>query len=185
MAIDRDPEPGLRESFVKFTQILSRNPKRGLKVIFKIWDEEDHYSIRHKVIYDGLKWIFKEWNEIPENILNEGITAIKKYKTVLSDIFGYDIGINPAPVWSFCWNLMVEKKFEEAISMFKLHTELNPQAPNSYVGLGRAYEENGQLKLAKANFEIALKLAKKQAKTDLSRYSDYLERINKKLAERK
>lgn len=185
IAIDKDPEPGLRESFLNFTEILNRNPKKGLKIVSKIWDEEDHYSIGHKSIYDGLKWIFKDWNEIPEHVLHEGIASIKQYQTKLSDIFGYDIGISPTPVWFFCWKLMGDKKFNEAIDMFKFYAELNPRVPHSYTGLGRAYEENGQLELANENFEIAFNLAKEQSKSDLSRYSDHLERVKKKIAEKK
>jgi predicted alpha/beta superfamily hydrolase len=185
VAIDKDPEPGLRESFVSFTEILNRNPKKGLKIISKIWDEEDHYSIGHRAIYDGLKWIFKEWNEIPEHVLQEGMTAIKRYQKKLSGIFGYDIGINSMAIWNFCWKLMNDRKFKEAISMFKFCVELNPNEPYVYTGLGRAYEENGQLELAKENFEIAFNMAKEQSKADLPRYSDAIERIKKRIAEKK
>jgi tetratricopeptide (TPR) repeat protein len=113
------------------------------------------------------------------------MTAIKQYQTKLSGIFGYDIGINSMAIWIFCWKLMNEKKFKEAIEMFKFCVELNPNEPYVYTGLGRAYEENGQLELAKENFEIAFNMAKEQSKADLSRYSDAIERIKKRIAEKK
>ncbi len=75
----------------------------------------------------------------------------------------------------------MQKKFKEAIEMFQFHIQINPDAPYSYTGLGRAYEADGQLELAKEKFKKAYEMAKEQGTSDLSRYLDHIERIQKQL----
>ncbi len=181
MAIGNDPDSGLHESYDAFTQILEKHSKEELKFHYESWQHEDHWSVVHKAIYDGLKWIFKDWNEVPENILNSGTPAIMEYQRKLTDFYGYDIGIPSTPIWMFCWKLMGQRKFKEAIEMFQFHIQINPDAPYSYTGLGRAYEADGQLELAKEKFKKAYEMAKEKGTSDLSRYLDHIERIQKKL----
>jgi hypothetical protein len=101
MAIGNDPDPGLHESFDAFSAILEDNPTTGLRFHHVSWQEEDHWSISHKAVYDGLKWIFRDWSEIPETILNDGVPAVKQYRNKLSQLYGYDIGINPSSLGMF------------------------------------------------------------------------------------
>ncbi len=171
--------PGLHESFDAFSEILDAEPKTGLKFHHLSWKDEDHWSISHKTGYDGLKWIFQDWREIPESVLNDGVTALKRYRSKLSDLYGYDIGINPPSLRMFCSRLRREGKYEKAIELHKYQIELSPDSPLSFEGLGRTYEAMGELELAFESFETALDFAKKQSFADLARFEDRIERVRK------
>ena len=51
------------------------------------------------------------------------------------------------------------KKNAGAIEAFKYYVEIYPDSAAAHACLGEAYEENGQLELAKEHYEISLKLA--------------------------
>ncbi len=181
MAIGNDPDPGLHESFDAFVTMLEQNPKQGLKLHHVSWPNEDHWSISHKAVYDGLKWIFKDWREIPESRLNEGVSSVKKYRAELEEFYGYDIGINPSSLRMFCNRLRREKRYEEAIEMYKFQIELSPDSPYSHEGLGWTYETMGNLELALRSFQTARDRAMKQSVSDLTRFDDHIERVQEKI----
>lgn len=56
------------------------------------------------------------------------------------------------------YTLMREKKMPEAIAIFKLNTELYPDAFNTYDSLGEAYMISGDKELAIANYKKSLEL---------------------------
>lgn len=51
-----------------------------------------------------------------------------------------------------------EEKTDEAIAIFRMNTELNPNSWNAYDSLGDAYLAKGDIENAKASFEKALEL---------------------------
>jgi Flp pilus assembly protein TadD len=51
-----------------------------------------------------------------------------------------------------------EKKYAEAIAVFKLNVELYPQSWNVYDNLAEAYMANGDKELAVVNYEKSLAL---------------------------
>jgi predicted alpha/beta superfamily hydrolase len=180
MAMSNDPDPGLHESFDAFSALLYSRPKEGLRFHHVTWMEEDHWSISHKALYNGLKWIYEDWREIPESVLNDGASGLRRYRSELAELYGYDIGINPPSLRMYCSRLRREEKYEQAIELHKYQIELSPTSPLSYEGLGRTYEAIGDLELALESFETALDLAKKQSVSDLARFEDRIERVLQK-----
>ncbi len=181
MAIGNDPEPGLHESFDAFATMLEKNPKQGLRFHPISWPDEDHWSISHKAVYDGLKWIFRDWSEIPEVRLNEGVSSVKRYRAELEKLYGYDIGINSTSLRMFSGRLRREKRYDEAIEMYKYQIELSPDSPYSYEGLGWTYETIGDLELALRSFQAARDLAEKRSVSDLTRFDDHIDRVREKI----
>jgi len=181
LTLGNDPDPGLKESFDSFVEILQNNPKKGLKIQSHYWEDEDHYSAPVKATIHGLSWIFKDRNTIPENVLEEGIDAIREYGKNLSLNYGFEIGLNQRPISGFGYRLLEQDKFRKAVEIFKFIIELNPEKPFNYSRLAAVYERNNQFELAKKNFELAYKIAKEQSAQDLGMYEDHIERINKKI----
>jgi tetratricopeptide (TPR) repeat protein len=180
MAMSNDPDPGLQESFDAFATILRRNPKQGLRFRHVSWPEEDHWSISHKAVYDGLKWIFVDWREIPESRLSDGVGAVKQYRAELEKLYGYDIGINTSSLRMFCSGLRRENRYEEAVEMYEYQILLSPESPYAYEGLGRTYEAMGDLNLALRTFQTARELAEKQSVSDMTRFDDHIDRVRDK-----
>jgi Flp pilus assembly protein TadD len=59
---------------------------------------------------------------------------------------------------SLGYRFMGEKKYQEAIAVFKLNVELYPKSWNVYDSLGEAYMMNGDKEPAIANYEKSLAL---------------------------
>jgi tetratricopeptide (TPR) repeat protein len=112
--------------------------------------------------------------------LDEGATALRRYRSELEDLYGYDIGLNPPSIRMYCGRLRREGKFEKALELHKFQIELRPDSPFSYEDLGRTYEAMGELEQAVGSYEKALDLAKKQSLSDLARFEDRLERVLQK-----
>jgi predicted alpha/beta superfamily hydrolase len=181
MAISNDPDPGLHESFDAFATIMNKNPKQGLKFHHVSWPDEDHWSISHKAVYDGLKWIFRDWREIPEDRIYEGVSSIKHYRTELEALYGYDIGINSSSLRMFCNRLRREKRYDDAIKLYKFQIELGPDSPYLYEGLGRTYEAMGDWDRALQIFQKARDLAEKLSVSDRTRFDDHIDRVREKM----
>ncbi len=56
------------------------------------------------------------------------------------------------------YKLLGQKKFNEAIEVFKLNVKLYPNSSNTYDSLGEAYAAAGDKKLAIENYEKSIKL---------------------------
>jgi tetratricopeptide (TPR) repeat protein len=56
------------------------------------------------------------------------------------------------------YKLLEEKKFEDAIDLFKKNVKLHPKSSNVYDSLGEAYMKNGDKELAIKNYKMSLEL---------------------------
>ena len=54
--------------------------------------------------------------------------------------------------------MLGQKKFNEAIEVFKLNVKLYPNSSNTYDSLGEAYDAAGDKKLTIENYEKSIKL---------------------------
>ncbi len=72
------------------------------------------------------------------------------------------------------YKLLNEKKFKDAIDIFKKNVELYPKSSNAYDSLGEAYMVNGDKELAVENYKKSLELDPKNenAKSMLSKLAE-------------
>ena len=62
--------------------------------------------------------------------------------------------------------LLQQKKAKEALDVFKLNAQKNPNQFTTYMGLARGYSANGDFKNALKNVQLAKPLAPNQANKD-------------------
>ena len=86
--------------------------------------------------------------------IDEGIGGYRKIKKEQPD----NATVSEQRLNNVGYGLMRSKKLAEAIAVFKLNTELYPNAWNTYDSLGDAYMNNGDKELAIANFKKSLEL---------------------------
>lgn len=79
---------------------------------------------------------------------------------------------------TYGYQLLAENKKTEAIEVFKLNVKRYPESWNVYDSLADAYEQNGNLKEALANYKIALSKAPDGQK---KRLTTTIEKIQKKI----
>lgn len=86
--------------------------------------------------------------------LEAAVTKFHEYrKSVPEDYFFNENGFN-----DLGYKLLGEKKFDEAIAIFKLNVESYPDSWNVYDSLGEAYMKNGDKELAIQNYKKSLEL---------------------------
>jgi imidazolonepropionase-like amidohydrolase len=93
-----------------------------------------------------------------QTISSGGIdAAIKQYQELKSTQLGvYDF--DEAELNALGYQLLGSKNFKEAIRIFQLNVEAYPQSGNAYDSLAEAYMDNGDTRLAIANYQRSLQL---------------------------
>jgi CubicO group peptidase (beta-lactamase class C family) len=96
---------------------------------------------------------------IPYELLVAGRTAeaTEAYKKIKKEKPN-DPGVDEARLNNVGYTLLREKKFSEAIAIFKINVELYPQSFNVYDSLAEAYMMSGEKELAIANYKKSLEL---------------------------
>ncbi|HSB11974.1 MAG TPA: serine hydrolase [Blastocatellia bacterium] len=96
---------------------------------------------------------------IPYEMLMAGrvAEAVEAYKKIKQDK-PLNNAVQEARFNDIGYSLLREKKFADAIAVFKLNVELYPKSANVYDSLGEAYAESGQKELAIVNYKKSLEL---------------------------
>lgn len=172
-------EPGYFEALDKFTQIVEERSPEGFELKYVQMKEENHRSIPHLSIYYGLEWIYAGWR-LPQEKLNEGLDAIDRYYTGLTDKYGYEIKAPENVINLLGYNYLGKNEIEKAIMIFKENVKRYPKSANVYDSLGEAYEKNNQFDEAEKNYQKAVELATTQAHPNLKIFEKNLRRMNRK-----
>ena len=179
--ISMDNESVILPDLETFIGVLRKIPKRGLKWEYHYWPEEDHTSTPYRSLYSGLRSIFEGWNQIPPDIAYKGLAGIKEHVIRLNSWFGYDIGISVSALRMSGQEHQRNKNYEEAISIYKYAIDKSPNDAFAYVTLGRVYEENNKLQLAKESFQKAYDLALASSHPQVEWVKNFLDKIIQKM----
>ncbi len=150
-----------------------------------VWDamfmeDEDHGSAVLRSHYWGLRKIFNGWN-VPDAVAANGLNAVEEHYKKLSGKFGYAVLPPEALMNQLGYQLFAAGKRDEAITAFKSNVERYPNSANVYDSLAEAYEKNGKLDMAKANYEKAIQLGQKTNDPNLPVYKTNFDRVSEAL----
>ena len=177
-------EPKYVESLEKFTKIVELNSPEGLEFSYTQMKDENHGSITHLSIYNGLESIYSDW-QLPKDKYKEGLASIDEHYKFLTDKYGYKIETPEYTINGLGYFYMQkEEDTEKAIKIFKENVKRYPESANVYDSLGEAYETNGQFAEAEKKYAKAVKIAEKENHAFLKTYKDNLIRIQTTLAEK-
>ena len=125
---------------------------------YKKYDDENHFSAPYKSLFDGLKFIYKDW--FIDYYGNTNITyqdILRHFKT-LSDEFGYNIPPTEDFVNNCGYNQLRSGRIENAIGLFIENVTAHPNSYNAYDSLGEAYMKAGNTSLAIFNYKKSIAL---------------------------
>lgn len=153
------------------TKQLKTAPK-SFQWNYKVYKDEDHFSVPYKSMYDGLRFIYNNWHT--EAFLNPNkilYKDIENHFKKLSKEFGYTINPTEDFLNQCGYQQLHFKHIEEAIELFKQNIRLHPNSFNVYDSMGEAYMINGQKSLAIENYEksIAINPSNENGKTTLKK----------------
>lgn len=173
----------------KFKSYIAEHEEVDLKFEFDPMFEQTHGSIGLPAIFNGLKFIFNDLQyEVPsnkENIMAQGgpflvIKKIQDYYIELSKLYGFKISDERAMSQIGFTFLKVDDFQEAALQVFKTNTLNYPESFNAYRNLGQAYEETGNIEMARINYTKALKLIKLTGDPEWEFFQNDLENLNSK-----
>ncbi|HEX9984165.1 MAG TPA: alpha/beta hydrolase-fold protein [Thermoanaerobaculia bacterium] len=169
------------EAMKRLEQQLDAAQTKGLDYRFIHFDDEDHGSVVLPSHYAAFRKVFDGWRyTIPAKADPKSLyPAVTQHYARLSDRFGYTIPIPEVTANAIGYRLLSADLMDDAIAVFKANVGAYPQSANVYDSLGEAYEKAGRMTDAKANYEIAVKNAKKRNEPALETYKRNYDRAAK------
>jgi predicted alpha/beta superfamily hydrolase len=131
---------------------------KSLDWTFRKYEDENHFSVTYKSMFDGLKFIYKSW--FVDNYSNIRMTNkdIQLHFIKLSDEFGYLIKPTEEFVNNCGYKQLRSGNIDTAIEIFKKNIENYPDSFNAYDSMGEAYMVKGDKELAIKNYEKSISL---------------------------
>jgi hypothetical protein len=143
---------------------------------------DDHGTIPHRGAYEGLKFIFSDWNP-PEALQSSGdLAGLEAHYAKLSQRMGYAIPLPENLLNQVGYMLLGRKRIPQAIAAFERAVALYPTSANTHDSLGDALEAAGRLQEALASFERAVSLGREHQDPSLPAYQRHAERVRARLA---
>ena len=150
-------EPRYIPRLEAFSKILEEKAPKGLEWKYTYMEKEDHVSVTHRSIYDGLEALYIDWR-VSESMIQKGLDGIQEHYKALSEKFGYEIPVLPRVYNLLGYDLIQKKKINEAIEVFELCIKAYPLYWYAYSNLGYCHMLEGNKELAIKNLEKALDL---------------------------
>lgn len=140
------------------TSGLKRYAPTWLNWAYQKYDDENHFSVPYKSLFDGLKFIYKNW--FIDYYGNTAITYrdITQHFKILSDEFGYHINPTEDFVNNCGYNQLNSGRTENAVALFIENVKTHPNSYNAYDSLGEAYLKSGNTALAILNYKKSVEL---------------------------
>jgi tetratricopeptide (TPR) repeat protein len=168
------------------TSILETKAPESFRWKWLHMPAEDHGSVPHRSIYDGLEWIFDGWN-LPDAFTlamaegGEGWADINQHYSRLSDRFGIEVRVPEQMVNQVGYILLGEKRIDDAIRAFETNAGLYPRSANVFDSLGDAYDAACRWEEAKESYATAYRMALEVANPNADTYKENLDRMTAKI----
>jgi len=151
--------PALAATMEAFTALLRQVAPVGLAWEYHHWPEEDHATLPHRAIFQGLRRAFDRWSRLPPEVAAGGAAGIRAYADDLAAWYGFDIGLSRTSLFRAVNDRLEAGDADEASRIAELLVELHPRDELACRLLGRTLERAGRLDDALAAYERAYALA--------------------------
>jgi len=173
-------EPAYVPSLTKLESIIEIKSPKNFDFTYIQMKDEDHGSVPHLSIYNGLQAIYSDW-QVPREIFIEGLASIEKHYKNISKKYGTKLEVSENTINILGYYYLNNKEFDKAIKVFKENVKRFPASANVYDSLGEAFENNKQIKKAEKNYQKAVELAENVNHPNLKIYKDNLLRVKKEM----
>jgi len=150
-------EPRYIPRLEAFSKILEEKAPKCLEWKYTYMEKEDHVSVTHRSIYDGLEALYFDWR-VSASLIQKGLDGIQEHYKSMSEKFGYEIPVLPRVYNLLGYDLIKKKKIDDAIEVFELCINDYPLYWYAYSNLGYCHMLEGNKELAIKNLEKALEL---------------------------
>jgi hypothetical protein len=175
--------PNMESGFTELKKSLTAKAPKDFQWASEQFLDENHGSTVLRAHYAGLRSIFSDW-EMPRDDKGApigGISGIEQHYRELSQRYGYQISMPENLLNGVGYQLLGDKKFDEAIAMFQRNVQLYPGSANVYDSLGDGYEGAGKLDLALQNCDKAVEVGTKTNDRNLDAFKEHRKRVAEKM----
>ncbi len=118
---------------------LKRMSPKAVKWIYKKYQNENHFSVPYKSIYDGLRYIYSNWPlDIFLNPKKISYANVRDHFDKLSEEFGYSINPTEEFLNQCGYQQLRFRHIAEAIEFFQQNIKSHPKSFNVYDSMGEA-----------------------------------------------
>ncbi len=150
-------ELGYAESLDFLKEKLEPNDDQWLRWQERRHPGETHGSVVLRVIPDGLRGLFENW-QLPPGAMAAGWEPVRDHYERLSKQMGYYVMVPEGRLNLLGYNALGNGDTAEAIRLFRLNTRFYPTSANTWDSLAEGLMKNGDLAAATTNYRKSLQL---------------------------
>jgi predicted alpha/beta superfamily hydrolase len=169
-------EPDYYSALNKFEKIIRGSSAESIAFSYEKMEAENHGSIPYISLFNGLRFIFNDW-QLPRENLNAGLESIDKHYKTISEKYRFNIETPEFVINNLGYTYLQREEIEKSIEVFKENVKRYPGSANVYDSLGEAFEKNNQFDLAKENYQKAVDFGEKNNDRNTAIYKRNLERM--------
>lgn len=149
-----------RSAVGRFVAQLRSRAAPGLAWNFKPYDNEAHSSQVHPSVFDGLNFIFADWDPLRRAIDDDPTSTAElvQHYARLSEKYGYPIPPPLPRLFDVGLYYTFKERWDDAIAAEQEAAKRYPQADSPYTVMAQAYTKKGDTESAMKALEKALEL---------------------------
>lgn len=152
------PETGPFSNYVRdLDALLEAKKPSTLQYKHTFYPTESHGSVAAKAYYDGMRYLYPEW-DVAES--DTSAALIKQHYQAMDVRLGYDVEppLGMVSDWGARF-LRQPGKAADALEVYQLNVKNFPSSASVYQDLGEAYAQKGNMQEAIAAYKKAVELA--------------------------
>ena len=170
----------MRASFEELQQTLAAKTPKDFHWDWARYPDEDHGTMVWRAYYAGLRTVFADW-QTPRDPNNGmpvgGLGGMEKHYRELSARYGYEVPLPEGPLNNLGYQLLGQKKVDEAIAVFQRNVALYPYSANVYDSLGDGLQAAGKLDLATQSVQKAVEVGTQTNDPNLDPFKQHLKKL--------
>ena len=172
-------EPDYFFALEQFEASMKQISARSVHSRYTVFKDENHASIPYIGMFEGLKFVFSDW-QLPNETFGLGLAAIDAHFMEVSVKYKQEVKTPENLVNLLGYTYLQNNDIKNAIRVFSENVERYPESANAWDSLGEAYEKSMNDKEAARNYRKALNLATQQGNRNAAVYRRNLERVSGK-----
>jgi len=166
------------EGFEQLQKTFAAGTPKGFIVRSARYPDEDHGSTTFLAHYAGLRTVFDGWvmPRDPNGLPVGGLKGAEQHYRVLSARFGFPVSAEQT-INQIGYNLLGQKKIDDALAAFRRNVELYPGSANVYDSLADGLEAQGKADLARQNVQKAVTVGTETGDPQLPQYKQHLDHL--------
>jgi predicted alpha/beta superfamily hydrolase len=172
------PNP-MGDGFDQLQKLFTTSTPKGFIVRSARYPDEDHGSTTFLAHYAGLRTVFDGWvmpRDPKDGMPIGGLKGVEQHYRELSERFGFPVSAEQT-INLMGYNLLGQKKIDDALAAFKRNVELYPGSANVYDSLADGLEAAGKADVARQNVEKAVTVGTATADPLLPQFKQHLDRL--------